>query len=513
MEKYVRVPVIDVHKENLDEIWPLLLRAIYESRFVALDTELSGLGERKKLFAKSIEDRYKNLVEVAKSRSILALGISCFQESTDGMNSNPSEGNSSDKNYNIEYQVCTFNLSVLCSQEFVVEPASLQFLIQHGFDFNKQFSKGVLYHKGEDKEPCDYAIASVRNLFAHILACNKPVVFHNGLLDLVFLYQNLYSDLPDKLEVFTSDVHGMFTAGVFDTKYIAEFKQREPASYLSYIFRKCQRYNTKTQKHIKVAFPTETISSQWIEHLCCHEPPRQLDETSGVQICELYAAHGFCRRGADCHLSHDIDQILDKQDKMLSKKKRKNKKRKTDRDEDETPSKKQSHGNSPIEQKDININTSDNNAVAYDTPEISTLSNNNTAGGHRVGINDVNMNISDNDAVAHDTPQISRNNVTTGGHRAGIDAFMTGYCLATYILLHGKHDLSNSVHGYSNLSNSELVNKMSLSGKEVPLTLACSHFAKPSLLHINKMKNIKVKMCQIRSQNVDYNLEISKTKM
>ncbi|KAK3747585.1 hypothetical protein QZH41_015816, partial [Actinostola sp. cb2023] len=228
---------------------------------------------------RSIEDRYKNLVDVAKSRAILAFGISCFEEHLD---------------------------------------------------------KGISYHKGADKEPCDYTNCSVRNLFVHILLANKPVVLHNGLLDVVFLYHNFYCNIPDKLDVFTSDVYGMFSAGVLDTKYIAEHKLREPASYLSYIFRKSQRYNINSQdssqKHITIEFPEETSTRRLVEHLCCHEQSKlESDETSSIQICDLYAAHGFCRRGADCHLSHNIDHILDKQDeKVISKKKRKNRKRKTD---------------------------------------------------------------------------------------------------------------------------------------------------------------------------------------
>lgn len=78
----------------------------------------------------------------------------------------------------------------------------------------------------------------MRNIFSHILTARKTVVLHNGLLDLVFLYQNFYNDLPDKLEVFTSDMFEMFPGGVLDTKYVAEFRLRESASFLGYIFRK-----------------------------------------------------------------------------------------------------------------------------------------------------------------------------------------------------------------------------------------------------------------------------------
>jgi len=38
----------------------------------------------------------------------------------------------------------------VCSQDYVVEPASLKFLVQHGFDFNKQYSKGLTYYRGND---------------------------------------------------------------------------------------------------------------------------------------------------------------------------------------------------------------------------------------------------------------------------------------------------------------------------------------------------------------------------
>jgi target of EGR1 protein 1 len=78
----------------------------------------------------------------------------------------------------------------------------------------------------------------IRNIFNDVLNRKCPVVFHNGLLDLVFFYQSFYADIPPSLTVFIADVSEMFAGGLYDTKYVADFVSREKASFLAYLFRK-----------------------------------------------------------------------------------------------------------------------------------------------------------------------------------------------------------------------------------------------------------------------------------
>lgn len=75
-------------------------------------------------------------------------------------------------------------------------------------------------------------------LLAHILLHGKPVVLHNGWIDLLFLYHTFYAPLPRSLPSFMADLTEMFRGGVYDTKAIAQYKVKEKATFLEYVFRK-----------------------------------------------------------------------------------------------------------------------------------------------------------------------------------------------------------------------------------------------------------------------------------
>ena len=49
-------------------------------------------------------------------------------------------------------QTQTFDVAMMCTEPYMVEPGALSFLSTHGFDFNKQVKLGLPYHKGDDAE-------------------------------------------------------------------------------------------------------------------------------------------------------------------------------------------------------------------------------------------------------------------------------------------------------------------------------------------------------------------------
>ena len=190
--------------------------------------ELSGLGNRKRLNATDLEERYQNTGNVAKTRSVISLGLSMFKLFK-------SKGETEDPDFTFHVQ--TFNILTLCSEDYIVEPGSLKFLVEHGFDFCKQYAEGLPYYRGADRNSIPSNEDFVRQVFMEIIRQKKPVVLHNGFIDLVFLYQNFYAQLPQTVTSFAADLAEMFPNGIYDTKYISDYVCRKPASFLEYVFR------------------------------------------------------------------------------------------------------------------------------------------------------------------------------------------------------------------------------------------------------------------------------------
>ncbi|XP_058500096.1 target of EGR1 protein 1 [Solea solea] len=521
------VPVIDVQNDNFKELWPAMVVAIKTSSFIALDTELSGLGNRKALLAESIEDRYKAICHAARSRSILSLGIACFKKQ--------------DLKVADTYLVQVYNLTLLCSEEYIIEPQSVQFLVQHGFDFNKQYAHGISYCKGNNKGGSDNQGVHIRALFTELLRARKPLVLHNGLIDIAFLYQCFYAHLPERLATFTADLSEMFPAGVYDTKYVTEFELRLSASYLEYAFKKCKLDNSRsltsggTAHHVHVEFCKYAgPMSSYVDFRVC---PLVASSEGQTDICERFSAFGWCQNGSQCPLSHDTDLIIlqderSKDDKRKKRKRRREKKRGHGEEAegssmlDRAPENKIPHmevdqDERADEQQTMTVDLasqsgpvmdSDGNAQQNEVGDTETahegngVSEDNTGARHSVRNageetnGKMNTDKSEENKVVEGKEKFSdpsagldaQKKADAGTHRAGFDAFMTGYIFAYSCTFVQKDRVAaedkNKEDGQLWLPS--CLNKVYLSGKEAPLNVVKSTFSKSSKAHTQKMEMV-----------------------
>ncbi|XP_073346528.1 target of EGR1 protein 1 [Pagrus major] len=518
------VPVIDVQNDNFKELWPAMVLAIKTSSFVALDTELSGLGNRKSLLAESIEDRYKAICHAARSRSILSLGFACYKKL--------------DNKAADTYLVQVYNLTLLCSEEYIIEPQSVQFLVQHGFDFNKQYAHGIPYCKGNNKGGSDDRGVNIRALFTELLRAKKPLVLHNGLIDMAFLYQSFYAHLPERLATFTADLSEMFPAGIYDTKYVTEFELRLSASYLEYAFKKCKLDNSRSVTsegsgpHVHVEFCQYTgHMSSYVDYRVCPDVAIPQGQTD---ICQRFSAFGWCLNGTQCPLSHDTDLIILQDEKGMGDKRKKRKRQREKKrgkaaegssifdgaPENKIPHMEVDMEETPDEQKkaepcletvphmDSEVNTQQTEGENIKTDSegnglCEDIADSKKSATTAAADDDANSKINTDNGADSRTEDGGREKfidhpskiddqkkkADTGTHRAGFDAFMTGYIFAYSCTVIKK----DGVGGVEEKEQSWLptcLNKVYLSGKAAPLNVVKSTFSKSSKAHVQKMEMV-----------------------
>uniref|UniRef100_A0A915PLE6 C3H1-type domain-containing protein n=1 Tax=Setaria digitata TaxID=48799 RepID=A0A915PLE6_9BILA len=458
--------VIDVNKENLKAIWPYLLVSIRNASFISLDLELSGLGIQKGWLSKSLEERYSVIRQGAQTRSIISVGIATFQLIS------RKETNAKKR---LKYRCQVFNMLTLCTIPFVVEADGLQFLSKHKFDFNRWISLGIPYDNNTERG------STMKTLWHEILCINVPITLHNGLVDLAFIYQHFYSILPETFTEFVVNISDWFlllngTPGLYDSKYISEYITRFNASFLEYVFRKCQRENAieqaRNRVYVSVEFdftPAETHLKDAIDVVDCNLPgnfdanaspePCPINDEQKNSLCKRYSNYGFCR-DRECSYVHNVDILLSIEDHKQAKI-RERRKRRYDYE-------------SKLNEL-ASTNDGENEPLSSTEKELGSVVDSATLG-----------TILDQDTAKKAPINLSQatnlRQSIAGCHRAGVDSFMTGFAVIFMQRMH----LLRSGNFDPNCGN-----RIALSGKMVPLIIHRSDYIKSAGDHIAKWIEIE----------------------
>ncbi|KAL7642077.1 UNVERIFIED_CONTAM: hypothetical protein RMT77_007951 [Armadillidium vulgare] len=526
------VPIIEITDENFKTMWPAISRAISESSFVALDCELSGLGSKSKLNSPMIDVRYTNIKEITKEYSIVSLGISCFKcLFCSQLNTSFDDGNDGlVKSHS--YLVQTFNIFTLCSQKYTVEMKGLKFLLSHGFDFNKQYAHGLQYERGEDKEIGENSPLSVKKLFHCIIQHQKPIVLHNGFLDLMFLYQSFYTELPRNIESFAADLFEMFPSGIYDTKYISEFHQSFSATYLEFLFKYLQIENDNRTNsgdwHCRLKFlpyPQNMAHLKWFYYMQIFDENIDKNEMS-KPLCESYKYHGWCSEAENCSSSHNINRIVLELKELSNKKRRKfsngvanvslaqlinMEKHKLEEDKKVSSSLLSKDGtfsnkrggdvNGSSSQKYSDLIKRKNNSVEIENNDVGCRIHTSNLEFKTANVNTKCLckkndieNSSSLDSGARDV--ISENfngerNSSCSGHSAGFDAFMTGFIFACDITTLGQLPNASAFHNSKELKLNHIAGKVYLIGKEFPFLVRNSSYNGTSANHDRVIKLLR----------------------
>ncbi|KAI9331043.1 ribonuclease H-like domain-containing protein [Zopfochytrium polystomum] len=249
-----------ITRATLEASLPHLRAALTAATFIAVDAEFSGLppGGPDAGSSGNIATRYAKLREHVASHALLSIGIAAFRPAQAagggaGAGAGPRGAGAEAASSSSSSSFCSlFEIALLPSRPFTLSPSSLTFLVDHGFDFTHHFARPTPSQEPTAQPPAPPPAppppphrALQRELAAHLLSHpTAPLVLHNGLLDLMFLYHAFYAPLPETLDVFVNniaDLRGGSRGGLYDTKYVAEFGQAERVSWLGYLFRRAER--------------------------------------------------------------------------------------------------------------------------------------------------------------------------------------------------------------------------------------------------------------------------------
>eukprot|EP00403_Amphidinium_massartii_P036981 CAMPEP_0178444624 /NCGR_PEP_ID=MMETSP0689_2-20121128/39632_1 /TAXON_ID=160604 /ORGANISM="Amphidinium massartii, Strain CS-259" /LENGTH=350 /DNA_ID=CAMNT_0020068919 /DNA_START=157 /DNA_END=1206 /DNA_ORIENTATION=+ len=235
--------------------------------FVALDLEFSGLflpvAPGEKDMPLSMDDYFRRCADSIPKFLPLQLGICCARHHPDAQQSSTgSEAGAAPSLAVGKWELRTHEFNLWPKDRgsvFSADLQSLRFLRMHGFDFNAYFECSHYYTRLPRLE--DGSIPQKRpptqnaaHLLAVLRASGVPLIVHNGLLDLLHLYDKFFGSLmPDRRE-FAKAWLSEFPF-LFDTRHIAQEGRHQVLHHSGSLSLEA------LHKHLSGSFP----SRMWME--------------------------------------------------------------------------------------------------------------------------------------------------------------------------------------------------------------------------------------------------------
>lgn len=315
------IRIVNVAKEGHEPGFGSLLhnlKSLTPAGFIAIDTEFSGLAKDPDLSNDNLPKRYAAIRRLADSRAIFSVGISLFNPVDNSTNAACTT-----------YHVATYDFLTCCQDDFTTNANAGAFLAAHSFDFNRMFEKGIPYTRASteaQEKPAEQPQNSSQNtgtttnnhkalpfqygkmprgLLWRLGRQNVPLILHNGLFDLAFLFAAFQAPLAQTLDGFIAQLLQLMPAGYWDSKMLASVAG-ERASFLGYLFAKAVLKGV-VQIHNMSGLPAESVTN----------PPEDdlLDGSDREVLCALYAFRGFCPRGISCPFLHDPFMVVAEEDR------------------------------------------------------------------------------------------------------------------------------------------------------------------------------------------------------
>ncbi|KAJ2611011.1 hypothetical protein EV177_003693 [Coemansia sp. RSA 1804] len=497
----------DVTRDNIAPLFKDIRDIISRAKFVAIDTEFTGLvlSNASRLFrfntaewvtrATDMKEKYKAMANIARTHALLSLGVSVYSRrhvSVPG-----------------SFNVNNFNFTLQAQNSHLINPSSVSFLARNGFDLTRQAAKGIRFFSSPNPDPVVVKTEEIneegrmiREIFLDLVRLRKPLVIHNGLFDLVYLYQSFFGPLPDTYESFVYDLHEMFPGGIYDTKVIVEGADPTTASFLAYAYHKSERIQKRRALADEPALDIRLRNRLKDESPKPSEPqPAGASSKSGTQrYCSDFAVRGHCKLDQKCPLSHDINFILDCQEReegatgdsaigtsgaTIPNKPASVAKRKRDSDDPSEGKPKRKASESALDVTGVS-------SVLSSTVLENGVGNDGVLSSEKQAVSDADTNTSNDADDTDSTDDTDDTSTSSEGidapalnpgieamyHTAAYDAFMTGYVFASCQML-----LPEKLGQYKN--------KVYLMGRSgTPLLIKASMYATNSITYRQTMDRV-----------------------